>query len=80
MIMKWLGAIFVAAVFAVLSFNAFIDNSLGGYHGNRFIAMMADLHGWLMATIGSAATGILFAVCAVGILVLAALPGGKKQA
>ncbi|MEL1264556.1 hypothetical protein [Pseudoxanthomonas putridarboris] len=77
--MKWFAAIFVFAVLGVLSVNAFSGDDLGAGHDNRFIAMMVDLYAWLMGNIGSTATGALFAVCAVGILVLAFLDGRKKE-
>ena len=74
--MKWIVAGFVAVVCAVLSFNAFIANDLSRQtRGNRLIAMLTDLYGWLMGTLGAVPTGVLFAVGAVGILVLAARDG-----
>ncbi|MGJ7609081.1 hypothetical protein ACSFA7_32425 [Variovorax sp. LT1R20] len=67
---------FVALVFAVLSFNAFIANDLSRQSsGNRLVAMLTDLYGWLVGTLGAMPTGVLFAVCAVAILVLAARDG-----
>lgn len=74
--MKWIAAGFVALVFAVLSFNAFIANDLSRQSsGNRLIAMLTELYGWLLGSIGAIPTGILFAVCAVGIIVLAVRDG-----
>ncbi|WPG41113.1 hypothetical protein [Variovorax sp. EBFNA2] len=74
--MKWIAAGFVALVLAVLSFNAFIANDLSRQSsGNRLIAMLTDLYGWLLGSIGAIPTGILFAVCAVGIIVLAVRDG-----
>jgi hypothetical protein len=73
---KWIVAGFVALVFAVLSFNAFIANDLSRQSsGNRLIAMLTDLYGGLLGSIGAVPTGILFAVCAVGIVVLAVRDG-----
>jgi len=73
---KWIAAGFVALVFAVLSFNAFIANDLSRQSsGNRLIAMLTELYGWLLGSIGAIPTGILFAVCAVGIIVLAVRDG-----
>lgn len=40
--------------------------------------MLVDLHGWLLANIGAVPSGILFAVCAVGIVVLAFRDGRKE--
>ncbi|QOF80411.1 hypothetical protein [Variovorax sp. 38R] len=78
--MKWIVAGFVALVFAVLSFNAFIANDLSRQSsGNRLIAMLTDLHGWLLGTLGATPTSILFAVCAVGIVVLAVRDGKKAS-
>lgn len=77
--MKWIVTAFLALVFAVLSFNAFIANDLGRQRsGNRIIGMLVDLHGWLLANIGAVPSGILFAVCAVGIVVLAFRDGRKE--
>ncbi|RIX76775.1 hypothetical protein [Acidovorax cavernicola] len=78
--MKWIVAGFVALVFAVLSFNAFIANDLSRQRsGNRLIGMLTDLYGWLMGTIGSVPSGLLFAACAVGIVVLAVRDGRKTD-
>ncbi|PLC02459.1 hypothetical protein CY658_25075 [Variovorax sp. RO1] len=78
--MKWIVAGFVALVFAVLSFNAFIANDLSRQSsGNRLIAMLTDLYGWLLGSIGAVATGVLFAVCAVGIVALAVRDGKQAQ-
>jgi hypothetical protein len=47
--MKWIVTGFLALVFGVLSFNAFIANDLGRREsGNRVIAMLTDLYGWLL--------------------------------
>ena len=78
--MKWIVAGFVALVFAVLSFNAFIANDLSRQSsGNRLIAMLTDLYSGLLGSIGAVPTGILFAVCAVGTVVLAARDGKKAS-
>ncbi|WP_295987482.1 hypothetical protein [uncultured Variovorax sp.] len=70
--MKWIVTAFLALVFAVLSFNAFIANDLSRQKGgNRIIGLLVDFHGWLLARIGTVPSGILFAVCAVGMVVLA---------
>jgi len=77
---KWIVAGFVALVFSVLSFNAFIANDLSRQtSGNRLIAMLTDLYGWLMGTLGAVPTGVLFAACAVGIVVLAVRDGKKAS-
>lgn len=77
--MKWIVTAFLALVFAVLSFNAFIANDLSRQNnGNRIIGMLVDLYGWLLAHIGAVPSGILFAVCAVGIVVLAFRDGDKE--
>lgn len=77
--MKWIVTAFLALVFAVLSFNAFIANDLAHQKGgNRIIGMLVDLYGWLLANIGAVPSGILFAVCAVGIVVLAFRDGRKE--
>lgn len=76
--MKWIVTGFLALVFGVLSFNAFIANDLSRHKsGNRLIGMLTDLYGWLLTTIGAVPSGILFAVCAVGIVVLAARDGKR---
>jgi uncharacterized membrane protein len=78
--MKWIVTGFLALVFGVLSFNAFIANDLGRREsGNRVIAMLTDLYGWLLSTIGAVPSGVLFAVCAVGIVVLAARDGRQSS-
>ena len=73
--MKWIVTAFLALVFAVLSFNAFIGNKLSTRSGNRIICLLSEIYGWLMTTIGGIPTGILFAVCAVGIVVAAVRDG-----
>ena len=78
--MKWIVAAFFAIVFAVLSYNGFIANDLSKFSTtNRLIAMLAKAYNWLFTTIGSMPTGALFAVCAVGVLVLAAQDGKKPK-
>lgn len=73
--MKWIVTAFLALVFAVLSFNAFIGNKLGTHSGNRIIGLLSEIYGWLMTTIGDIPTGVLFAACAVGIVVAAVRDG-----
>ena len=78
--MKWLATACLALVFAVLSFNAFINNNLSQQKSsNRIIAMLTDLYSWLLSTIGSMPTGVLFAVCAIGIVVAAVMDGRKPR-
>ena len=71
--MKWIVTAFLALVFAVLSFNAFIGNKLGTHKG--IIGLLSEIYGWLMSAIGGIPTGLLFAACAVGIVVLAVRDG-----
>lgn len=76
--LKWLVTAFLAITFAVLSFNAFISNNLSQQtNGNRLIGMLTDLYRWLVGTIGYTPTGLLFALCAVGIVVAAVMDGRK---
>jgi hypothetical protein len=78
--MKWIVTAFLALVFGVLSFNAFIANDLSRQaNGNRIIGMLVDLYGWLMANIGAVPSGILFAACAAGVVVLAFRDGRKED-
>jgi len=79
--MKWILTAFVSVTFAVLSFNAFIANDLSkGRSENAFIGMMTGVYGWLLSSIGSMPSGIVFALCAIGILLLAVLDGrGAKK-
>ena len=79
--MKWIVALFMSITFAVLSFNAFIANDLSkGISENAFIGMMTGVYGWLLSSIGSMPSGILFALCAIGILLLVVLDGrGAKR-
>lgn len=78
--MKWLAAICLALVFAVLSFNAFIHNNLSQQKSsNRIIAMLTDLYSWLLSSFGGIPTGVLFAICAIGVVVAAALDGRKRE-
>ncbi|MDR2336328.1 MAG: hypothetical protein LBE61_22915 [Burkholderiaceae bacterium] len=70
--MKWLVTGFLTLVFGVLSFNAFIGNNLSQQKSsNRIIGMLTDLYTALIQAIGTELTGILFALCAVGIVVMA---------
>ena len=79
--MKWLATACLALVFAILSFNAFIHNNLAQQRSaNRIIGLLTDVYGWLVGVIGYMPTGVLFAVCAVGIVVVAAVDGRKPQA
>lgn len=74
--MKWIAAAFLSVVFAVLSFNAFIANDLSRDRtGNRIIDMFMTAYGWLVSTIGATSTGIAFALCAIGIVLLAVMDG-----
>lgn len=78
--MKWLVTGFLTLVFGVLSFNAFIGNTLSQQKSsNRIIAMMTDIYTALIKYIGAMPTGILFALCAVGIVVLAYRDGKARQ-
>ncbi len=63
----WSLAIFVAAVFALLSVSSF-QGWEQGPNGNRMINMVIDLQKFMIDHIGNVATGVVFA--AAGILVL----------
>ena len=76
--MKWLATTCLAIVFAVLSYHAFIGYDLNqGIIVNRFVALLAGAYDWLLTTLGSTASGILFAVCAIAAPLIAALTGRK---
>ena len=78
--LKWIATACLALVFAVLSFNAFINNNLSQQKSsNRSIAMLTDVYSWLLSTIGSMPTGVLFALCAIGIVVAAVMDGRKPH-
>ena len=77
--MKWLATIFLALAFAVLSFNAFIGNDLSrSKSSNRFVSMLVDGYTWLIGAIGATPTAVVFALCAVGIVLAAVMDGRSK--
>ena len=79
--MKWLATACLALVFAILSFNAFIHNNLAQQRSaNRLISLLTDVYGWLVGTIGYMPTGVLLALCAVGVVVAAVVDGRKPIA
>lgn len=79
--MKWLATTCLALVFAVLSYHAFISYDLGqGIIVNRFVAVLAGMYSWLLATLGSTASGLLFAACAVAVLAIAVRDSRKQRA
>lgn len=70
--MKWLATAFLATVFAVLSFNAFVGNDLSqGKSSNKLIAMLTDGYVWLVSVIGYTPAAVVFALCACAIVVAA---------
>ena len=78
--MKWLATTCLALVFAVLSYHAFIGYDLNqGIIVNRFVALLAGTYDWLLTTLGSTTTGILFAACAVAAPLIAACTGRKPR-
>ena len=78
--MKWLATTCLALVFAVLSYHAFIGYDLNqGIIVNRFVALLAGTYDWLLSTLGTTATGTLFAACAAAAPLIAALTGRKQR-
>ena len=70
--MKWLATAFLATVFAVLSFNAFVGNDLSqGKSSNKLIAMLTDGYVWLVSVIGYTPAAVVFALCACAIVITA---------
>ena len=70
--MKWLATAFLATVFAVLSFNAFVGNDLSQWKSsNKLIAMLTDGYVWLVSVIGYTPAAVVFALCACAIVVAA---------
>ena len=70
--MKWLATAFLATVFAMLSFNAFVGNDLSqGKSSNKLIAMLTDGYVWLVSVIGYTPAAVVFALCACAIVVAA---------
>lgn len=77
--MKWLATAFLAIAFAVLSFNAFIGNDLSrSKSSNRLVSMLVDGYTWLIGVIGATPAGVVFALCAVGIVLIAVIDGRRK--
>ncbi|MEG0922970.1 MAG: hypothetical protein RSD57_01910 [Comamonas sp.] len=79
--MKWLATTCLALVLSVLSYHAFIGYDLSqGIIVNRFVALLAGIYSWLLATMGNTTSGILFAACAVATVVIAALDSYREKA
>ena len=77
--MKWLATSFLALAFAVLSFNAFVGNDLSrSKSSNRLVSMLVDGYTWLIGAIGATPSAVVFALCAIGIVVAAALDGRSR--
>lgn len=77
--MKWLATAFLSIAFAVLSFNAFIGNDLSrSKSSNRFVSMLVDGYTWLINAIGAVPAGVVLALCAIGIVVIAVMDGRAK--
>ena len=62
-------AVFISLVFAAFSYNGFIHNDLSTLNStNKIIAMLSAVYGQLVAWLGFTATGLVFALCAIGIV------------
>lgn len=68
---KWAGAVFVASACGVLSAFSFQGWESTGGSTNKVIAMLLALQNFLVGLLGGMATGLLFAACAIAVLVLA---------
>lgn len=68
---KWVAAIFVSATLALLSLSAFQQWAPPAHVTNKVIAMLIALQQFMVGFLGNVLTGLVFAVCAVGILVAA---------
>jgi len=67
----WAGAIFVSLVCGLLAAFSFQGWESPASNANRVVAMLLALQKSLAGMLGGTFTGLLFALCAVGILVLA---------
>lgn len=78
--MKRFFTIFAALLFSILSFNAFVQNDLGSMNNFKWImGLFVDIYDKLIGIVGFMGTGILFALCAIGIIIAAILDKPNKN-
>lgn len=69
--MKWFTAAFFANGFGILSFNAFIGTDFSHSQNLKSVSIIIMLYDWMLLTIGPIPSGVLFALCLVGVVALA---------
>lgn len=70
----------MSLVFASFSFNAFVHNDLSAREtSNTIMNIFANIYTKLILWIGFTGTGIVFAICAIGIIVAAILDKKPQQ-
>lgn len=68
---KWLAALFVSLSCGVLAAFSFQGWESPASNSNKIVAMLLALQKSLVGLLGGTLTGLLFAFCAIGILILA---------
>lgn len=70
-VLKWAAAIFVALACGLLAAFSFQGWESPASNSSKVVAMLLAVQKSLVGVLGGTLTGVLFAACAVGILVLA---------
>jgi len=68
---NWVAAIFISGALALSSVSAFQLWTPPAHVTNKVIAMLIALRQFMVGLLGNVLTGIVFALCAAGILVAA---------
>ncbi len=75
---KWAAAIFVSLTCGVLAAFSFQGWESPAGNSNKIVSALLAVQKLLVAQLGGTLTGLLFAACAIGILVLAWRDDGER--
>lgn len=75
---KWAAAVFVSLTCGLLAAFSFQNWESPAGNSNKIVSALLALQKFLVAQLGGTVTGLLFAACAVGILVLAWREPGQR--